>query len=100
MPSPQIFLQEEMPKQKIKEVHVESTEIEPVFDIFEEEKYISVIAEIPGTDEQDIQIKLDDNKLCISAGMYNKIIVLPSEVEAVNEKSFKNGVLQLQLKRR
>ncbi|MCO5383699.1 MAG: hypothetical protein NHB15_17825 [Methanosarcina barkeri] len=73
-------------KPKVKEAKVEFTEIEPVFDVFEDEKYISVIAEIPGADEKDIQIELEGNKLRISAGMYNKIIVLPSEAEVVKEK--------------
>jgi HSP20 family protein len=90
----------EAQKPKVKEVRVESTEIEPVFDVFEDEKYISVIAEIPGAAEQDIQIELDGNKLFISAGMYNKTILLPSEAEEVKEKSFKNSVLQLKIKRR
>lgn len=87
-------------KPKVKEAKVEFTEIEPVFDVFEDEKYISVIAEIPGADEKDIQIELEGNKLRISAGMYNKIIVLPSEAEVVKEKNFKNSVLQLKIKRR
>jgi len=90
----------ETPKKKIKEVKIESTEIEPVFDVFEEDDHISVIAEIPGASEEDIQIELEGNKLNISAGMYSKVIVLPSEVEAIKEKSFKNRVLQLKIKRR
>jgi HSP20 family protein len=90
----------EIPKKKVKEVKIESTEIEPVFDVFEEVKHISVIAEIPGADEEDIQIELEGNKLSISAGKYSKMIVLPSEAEAIEEKTFKNGVLQLKIKRR
>lgn len=89
----------QMPKKKVKEVKIESTEIEPVFDVFEEENYIFVIAEIPDTSEEDIEIELEGNKLRISAGMYNKVIVLPSEAEAIKEKSFKNKVLQLKVKR-
>lgn len=88
------------PKKKVKEVKIESAEIEPVFDVFEEDDHISVIAEIPGANEEDIQIELEGNKLNISAGMYRKIIVLPSEVETIKERSFKNGVLQLKIKRR
>jgi len=85
-------------KTKIKEVEIESTEIEPVFDVFEEEDHISVIAEIPGASEEDVQVELEDRKLKISAGLYSKTVVLPAEVEGVKEKSFKNGVLQLKIK--
>jgi len=88
------------PKKKVEEVKIESPEIEPVFDVFEEEKHISVIAEIPGASEEEIKIELEGNKLKISAGMYSKTVVLPSEAAAIKEKSFKNGVLQLKIKRR
>lgn len=87
-------------KKKVKEVKIEFTEIEPGFDVFEEEKHISVIAEIPDANEEDIQMELEGNKLNIFAGMYSKIIVLHSEAEAIEEKSFKNRVLQLKIKRK
>lgn len=86
--------------QKIKEVKVESTEIEPIFDIFEEDNHISVIAEIPDVSEEEVQIKIAGNELNISAGLYSKVIVLPSEAEEITERSFKNGVLQLKMKKR
>ena len=87
-----------MPKTKIKEVKIESSEIEPVFDVFEEEGNVSVIAEIPGANEEDVQIELEGSKLQISAGLYSKTIVLPTEAEAIMENSFKNEVLQLKIK--
>jgi len=87
-------------KKDVKEVKVKFTEIEPGFDIFEEEKHISVIAEIPNANEEDIQMELEGNKLNIFAGMYSKIIVLHSEAESIEEKSFKNRVLQLKIKRK
>lgn len=86
------------PRTRIQEVKIESTEIEPVFDVFEEDNCISVIAEIPGASEEDIRIKLEGSKLQISAGSYSKTVVLPAETEAIKEKSFKNGVLQLKIK--
>lgn len=88
------------PKKKIEEVKIESTRIEPVFDVFGEEDHIFVIAEIPDANEEDIHIELEGSKLNISAGLYRKIITLPSEAEAIKEKSFSNGVLQLKIKRR
>jgi HSP20 family protein len=90
-----------MPEKKnIEEVKIESARIEPVFDVFEEEDHIFVIAEIPDAGEEDIRIELEGGKLNISAGMYGKTIILPSEAEAVKEKSFSNGVLQLKIKKK
>lgn len=86
--------------EKITEVKLESPEIEPVFDVFEEENQISVIAEIPGASEEDLQVELEANKLKISAGMYSKVITLPLEAGEIQEKSFKNSVLQLKIRRR
>lgn len=86
------------PRKKIKEVKIESTEIEPVFDVFEEEGNISVIAQIPDASEEDLRIKLEGSKLQISAGLYSKTVVLPAEAEAITEKSLRNGVLQLKIK--
>jgi HSP20 family molecular chaperone IbpA len=86
------------PKMKIKEVKLESTEIEPVFDVFEEEGNISVIAQIPDASEEDLRIEFEGSKLHISAGLYSKTVALPAEAEAITEKSFKNGVLQLKIK--
>ncbi|HWQ48150.1 MAG TPA: hypothetical protein VN414_04225 [Methanosarcina sp.] len=88
----------ETPKTKIKEVKLESTEIEPVFDVFEEEDNISVVAQIPDASEEDLRIELEGSKLQISAGLYSKTVALPAEAEAITEKSFKNGVLQLKIK--
>lgn len=86
------------PRKKIKEVKIESTEIEPVFDVFEEEGNISVIAQIPDASEEDLRIKLEGSKLQISAGLYSKTVALPAEAEAITEKSLRNGVLQLKIK--
>lgn len=88
----------EKPKTKITEVKIESTDVEPVFDVFEEDNYVSVIAQIPDASEEDIQTELEGSKLKISAGLYSKTVVLPAEVGAIEEKSFKNGVLQLKIK--
>lgn len=88
----------EKPKKEINEVKIESTDIEPVFDVFEEDNYVSVIAEIPDASEEDIQTELEGSKLKISAGLYSKTVVLPAEAEAIEEKSFKNRVLQLKIK--
>jgi len=87
-------------KQPEKEQISRTIERPLIVDVFEEKDYISVIAEIPGLDEKEINIKLNDNILEISAGDNNKIITLPSSSENIIEKQFKNGILQLKIRRK
>lgn len=73
---------------------------EPIIDIFETEKEISVIAELPGVEEKDIETKLTEDELEISAGKYKKIIKLPSIPKAITEKTYKHGILELKLEKK
>jgi HSP20 family protein len=72
---------------------------EPIIDVFEEKDYISVIAELPGVEEKDIEIKLKGDMLDIFAGKYCKTIKLPIEVKSISERTYKNGILQLKIER-
>ncbi|MDI6708879.1 MAG: hypothetical protein QME47_07345 [Candidatus Thermoplasmatota archaeon] len=82
---------------KPKEVKAPTLEREPIVDVFETEKYISVIAELPGVEEREIKTKLTEDGLEISAGRYKKIIKLPSEPKAIGEKTYKHGILELKI---
>ncbi|MDI6917445.1 MAG: hypothetical protein QMC80_06575 [Thermoplasmatales archaeon] len=82
-----------------KEVEAPAVEREPIVDIFENE-YISVIAELPGVEEKDIETKIVDDKLEISAKKYRKTIKLPSIPKSIVEKTYKNGILQIKMERR
>ncbi|MCE8423171.1 MAG: Hsp20/alpha crystallin family protein, partial [Candidatus Methanoperedens sp.] len=77
----------------------DAPEKEPIMDIFEENDYITVIAEIPGAREKDIRTELKDNILEISAGGFTKSITLPEGSRSITAKSFKNGILQLKIDR-
>ena len=91
-----------MPKRvenKPEEVKLEAPEREPIIDVFEEEAYILVIAELLGIEEKDLDIKLKGNSLEISAGDYSKIITLPSAPKSIIEKIYKHGILQLKIER-
>ena len=88
----------------------------PKIDVIERDKEISVKAELPGFEKDDLDISITDNRLVIKAqtskeekeekGDYLKqeisksevyrSVLLPAEVDDENIKtSFKNGVLEL-----
>lgn len=86
--------------EKKPEVRAEAPpEREPIIDVFEEKEHISVIAELPGVEEKDIETKLKDDTLEISAGKYCKIITLPSAASSIIERTYKHGILQLKIER-
>ena len=91
-----------MPKSVEKEPEeerVETEEREPIIDIFEEKDYISVIAELPGVEEKDIETKLKEDTLEISAGKYCRTIRLPSVSKSIIDRTYNNGILQLKIER-
>lgn len=70
---------------------------EPIVDVLEGKDGITVIAELPGVSEEDLNINLEDADLHISAGHFSKKISLPHAAQKIVEKSFKNGILQIRL---
>lgn len=86
-------------KKEPEEERAETEMGEPIIDIFEENDYISVIAELPGVEEKDIETKLKGDMLEISAGKYYKTIRLPSISKSIIERNYNNGILQLKIER-
>jgi HSP20 family protein len=83
-----------------KKVILEDSElVKPIFDVFENQDFVYVIVQIPGVEEKDINIEIQNDMLDISAGIYSKKISLPCKSGKIEEKSYKNGVLQLKIKR-
>ncbi|MDD4162280.1 MAG: hypothetical protein PHW87_07345 [Methanothrix sp.] len=70
---------------------------EPIVDVLEGKEGVTVIAELPGISEEDLNIKLDQASLHISAGKFSKKIALPHAAKDILEKSYKNGILQIKL---
>lgn len=72
-------------------------------DIFDEKDHIKVIAEIPGVDENDIKIDLQNDALTISVDIpdhkYHQDLKLPCEPKGKLEKSYKNGILELKIEK-
>jgi HSP20 family protein len=77
----------------------EAPEKEPIVDIFEENDYITVIAEIPGAMEKDIRTELKDNVLEISACGFTKSITLPEASKLIVGRTYKNGILQMKIEK-
>jgi len=78
---------------------------EPIVDIFDEEEKLVVIAELPGVEERDIHLKVMGDILNLSAEAsdrkYSKEILLPSLVDAGSmESSYKNGILEIKLRKK
>ncbi len=79
-------------------------EKQPIVDVFEEGECLRVMAEMPGIEEKEINLKVEGNALTISAGAsgrkYFKKVELPSPVEKlIIESSCRNGILEAKLKK-
>lgn len=81
---------------------------EPKVNIFEEIKEVAVLAELPGTDKDNINCKVKDDILFISAEAkdqwgakkYEKEVLLPFVVSPGSLKtSYENQILEIKLKR-
>ena len=79
-------------------------EQKPLIDIFQENNYITIVAEIVGFNKDSLKINVKDQKITLSAKSkdrrYYKSLNLPTVVipNAMHTK-FKNGVLEIKLKK-
>ena len=75
---------------------------EPLVDVFDEVDHLVVIAELPGIEEKDIDLKLEGDILEITASTsdrkYRKEVLLPLVMDLKRLESFyRNGILELRL---
>jgi HSP20 family protein len=80
------------------------SEREPLTDVIEGEKEISVILELPGVEKKDIDLKTTDALLDIHVETpdrsYHKKLEFPCKVKPETAKaSYKNGVLEVRVER-
>lgn len=80
-------------------------EIQPFVDVFDEESYVLVIAELPGVEEKDIHIEVKGDILTLSAAngprKYSREVILPSDVDSSTmESKYKNGVLEIRMSKK
>jgi HSP20 family molecular chaperone IbpA len=81
-----------------------TNERQPTIDVFEEENYLTVLTELPGVDEKDVNIKADEDSVTITAEnavkKYLKIVKLPTRIiKDAAELTYRNNILQLRLKK-
>lgn len=76
---------------------------EPLVDVFDEAQEIVVVAELPGVGEEEIRVEIQDDVLSLETTgelKYAKEILLSAPVDAANmQKSYKNGILELRLRK-
>lgn len=82
---------------------IKPTTREPLVDIQEEGRLVTITAELPGAEKKNIQIKTEDNRVIIDVKGENQFykevtldtLVLPKSAKA----KFKNGILELSLRK-
>lgn len=77
---------------------------EPLVDVFEEEDHTLVVAEMPGIEDKDIKVELSDDILEISGedkgkNYHKEIFLKTSFTEDKMSYSYKNGILEIRLKK-
>lgn len=81
----------------------EGTEWTPLTDVQEDPDGVTVTVDIPGVEKEDIDLQVMDNKLVINvdgARKYKTEVKLPSSVKTEEaDASYKNGVLEVKLKK-
>jgi len=73
---------------------------EPMVDVFEEDEYLLVLAELPGIGKEDVRVEVKDDVLTISAERgdkkYRKEVLLPRNISKEKmQVSCNNGVLEI-----
>ena len=77
---------------------------EPIVDVFDEKDQVLVVAELPGVSENSIKLDIKGDILSLEADdekrNFSKEILLPAKIDFENrEKTFKNGVLEVKMKK-
>jgi len=80
-----------------------ATSKELTVDVFDEETHLRVLAELPGVEERNIKVNLNEAHLFISTDTpthkYYKEITLPYAPKGQMDKLYRNGVLELTLQK-
>jgi len=79
-------------------------EREPLIDVIERDKEITVVAELPGIEKEDISLNVSEDTLGVDvdtvARKYHKELELPCKVKSdITRATYKNGVLEVKLER-
>jgi HSP20 family protein len=87
-----------------KEGPVVSDTREPLVDVFDEEREVLIVAELPGVAEAEIQADVQDDILTLTTTgerKFAKEILLPASADPGSlRKTYTNGILELRLSKR
>jgi HSP20 family molecular chaperone IbpA len=78
--------------------------IEPVTTVIDEGKFLRILTELPGIEEQKIKIDLENSSTSVTivavntVKQFKKVITIPCEVR-FSKKRFSDGVLELTLEK-
>jgi HSP20 family protein len=86
------------------EGHIEIGERRPLVDVFDGDKTVQVVAEMPGIEKEDVELDVEGRQLEIRAAhgerKYHEFVDLPCDVDVDSARaSYKNGVLDVTLKK-
>ena len=93
-------------RRKVKDRVAPPQAVEPAVDVFHEAKEIVIVAEVPGVELADLELKVEDNVLSLSTKPtarrnYRKKIELASLVDESSLKATcRNGVLEIHLQKK
>ncbi len=90
------------PLTHVRSIRSKNVAAEPVIDVFDEDDCISVVAQMPCVKEEDIDLKIIDNILTITARTPEGDIerdISVSDGSDIKEASFKNGILEIKIKK-
>lgn len=83
----------------VPEVGLEADSREPMSDVIEGEKDLSITVELPGADKQDVNLHVSEDSVTVrveKGRRYHKRIRLPAAVVPSSAKAtFKNGILDV-----
>jgi len=79
---------------------------EPLVDVVDGGDHLEVVAEVPGVDEGDVELRVEGDRLTLSTAegserKYRAEVVLPSKVEPLPlERKYHNGVLKVKFRKK
>ncbi len=76
---------------------------EPLVDVFDEEKEIVVVVELPGVSEEEIEVAVQEDILSLETvgeRKYAKEVLLPCPADSETlEQTYRNGILEIRLEK-
>jgi HSP20 family molecular chaperone IbpA len=79
---------------------------EPLVDVIDGGDHLEVVAEVPGVDEGDVELRVEGDRLTLSTAegserRYRAEVALPSKVEPLPlERKYHNGVLKVKFRKK